>query len=396
MIPFMMILFLLILLAVFDFYFGRKALKKRAYEPVFSEKRSDIELIHNGEDLCERLMHDIRQAASSVHVMFYMMKHDAISLEFFRLLKDKAEAGVPVYLLIDRIGSMKVKRKTMRMLEESGAHVHFTNLPAFPFFLYRLNARNHRKITIIDGKIGYVGGFNIGMEYLGKEEKFGPWKDYHLRMTGEGVADLQHIFLTDLKRNAPLIKLKSNPFPALHKGAVTHTMHATKGFSLEKRYVSLIDQAKERIMICTPYYIPSPALEQAVLSARKRGVIVSILIPMKADHPLVKEAAFVHFSALLEAGCFIYRYYKGFYHAKAVIVDNKHVMIGTANFDFRSLFFNDEVSVVIHDKEWSKQFLSVVQESIEQSELLTKERYAKRPVIQRPLEWLAKSVAYFL
>lgn len=149
-------------------------------------------------------------------------------------------------------------------------------------------------------------------------------------------------------------------------------------------------------MICTPYYIPSPALQQAVLSARERGVIVSILVPMKADHPLVKEAAYTNFPALLEAGCYIYRYYRGFYHAKALIVDDRHVMIGTSNFDNRSLFLNDEVNVVIHDKDWAKQFFDVVKESIEHAELLTKERYAKRPVMQRPVEWLAKSISYFL
>ncbi|MCF7616225.1 cardiolipin synthase [Bacillus sonorensis] len=392
----LMIILLIITLLVLDFYFGRKAFQKKAYEPVFPEKKSDIELIHNGEDLCERIMDDIRQAASSVHVMFYIIKHDDISLEFLNVLKDKAEAGVSVYLLIDRIGAMKVKRNILRSLEESGAHVHFTNRPSFPFFFYRLNARNHRKAAVIDGKIGYVGGFNIAMEYLGKKAEFGPWKDYHLRMTGEGVADLQHVFLTDVKREAPEAKPKSDVFPPLHKGSVTHTMHATRGFTLEEKYVSFIEQAKERIMICTPYYIPSQALQQAVLSARKRGVIVSILIPMKADHPLVKEAAFTYFNALLEAGCFIYRYYRGFYHAKALIVDDRHAMIGTSNFDNRSLFLNDEMNVIIHDKEWTKQFLHVVKESVEHSELLTRERYARRPLLQRPVEWLARSVAYFL
>ncbi|MPQ23786.1 cardiolipin synthase [Bacillus paralicheniformis] len=396
MVPLMIMVCFLILLLALDFCFGRKAFEKKAYEPVFSEKKSDIELIHNGEDLCERLMDDIRQAESSVHVMFYIVKNDDISLEFLKVLKDKAKTGVCVRLLIDRIGGMKVKKKTLSGLKQSGAHVFFVNKPGFPYFFYRLNARNHRKIAVIDGKIGYVGGFNIAKEYLGKKAEFGPWKDYHLRMTGEGVADLQHIFLSDFKREAPQAQPESGVFPPLHQGAVTHSTHATKGFSLEGKYISFIEQAKERIMICTPYYIPSPALQQAVLSARERGVIVSVLVPMKADHPLVKEAAYTNFPALLEAGCYIYRYYRGFYHAKALIVDDRHVMVGTSNFDNRSLFLNDEVNVVIHDKDWAKQFFDVVKESIEHAELLTKERYAKRPVMQRPAEWLAKSISYFL
>ncbi|MED1740562.1 hypothetical protein P4U97_13790 [Bacillus swezeyi] len=173
-------LFMLTLLLALNFHFDRKA-----FQQISLGKRSDIELIHNGEDLCGQLMNDIRQTGSLVHVMFYIMKHDAISLEFLYLLKDKAEAGIPVYLLIDRIGAMKVKRKTLRGLEESGVQVHFTNWAAF----------------------------NIAKEYRVRTVE-------RLPFTGEGVTDLQHIFLTDSKRGALLAKLKSDVFPPLPKEAV--------------------------------------------------------------------------------------------------------------------------------------------------------------------------------
>ncbi|MEC4003009.1 phospholipase D-like domain-containing protein, partial [Bacillus subtilis] len=155
-----------------------------------SKKKSDIELIHCGADLVERMMKDIRQAASSVHMMFFIMKNDEVSHNMYTLLKAKAQAGVSVYLLLDWSGSQKIKKPALQTMKNAGVQVHFLNKPRFPFFFFHMQKRNHRKITVIDGKIGYIGGFNIAEEYLGKKAKFGNWEDYHLRMKGEGVHDL--------------------------------------------------------------------------------------------------------------------------------------------------------------------------------------------------------------
>nr|MDF9460400.1 phospholipase D-like domain-containing protein [Bacillus pumilus] len=144
------------------------------------------------------LLADIQQASSSIHMMFFIVKNDKIGQRVLQALKAKAEQGVSVFLLTDRLGSYPFDQKSIDMLEKSGIQFYFLNKPRFPFLIYRLNMRNHRKITVIDGKIGYIGGFNIGDEYVGKNGQFGIWKDYHLRMTGQVVADLQHVFLNDL------------------------------------------------------------------------------------------------------------------------------------------------------------------------------------------------------
>lgn len=258
-----------------------------------------------------------------------------------------------------------------------------------------MQKRNHRKITVIDGKIGYIGGFNIAEEYLGKKAKFGNWEDYHLRMIGEGVHDLQTLFASDLKRNTG-IELGSDVWPKLQQGTISHKIYATDGYSLENIYLANIAQAKNRLTVCTPYYIPSKPLQEALINARKNGVSVRIIVPMKSDHPLVREAAFTYYSELLDAGCLIYRYYQGFYHVKALIIDDHLSIIGTANFDKRSLFLNEEVNVEIDDEAFTSEVYATIEEDMKKSELLTMEDFSKRTFRQRPAEWLGRALSYFL
>ncbi|MCP9297894.1 cardiolipin synthase [Bacillus halotolerans] len=392
----LIIVIILLALILLDIFMGRAAYRKKAYEPVFSKKKSDIELIHCGADLVERMMEDIRDAVSSVHVMFFIMKNDEVSHNMFTLLKTKAQAGVSVYLLLDWSGSQKIKKPALETMKNAGVHVHFLNRPRFPYFFFHIQKRNHRKIAVMDGKVGYVGGFNIGEEYLGKKAKFGNWEDYHLRMTGEGVRDLQTLFTADLKRNTGSAELGPDVWPELPQGNIPHKIYATDGYSLEKTYLANIAQAKERITICTPYYIPTKPLQQALVKARKNGVDVTLIVPMKSDHPLVREAAFTYYSDLLDAGCLIYRFYQGFYHVKALIIDDHFSIIGTANFDQRSLFLNEEVNVEIDDVAFTKEVYATIEEDIKKSELLTKENFKKRTFRQRPAEWLGKALSYFL
>ncbi|GLI88721.1 cardiolipin synthase [Bacillus subtilis] len=391
----MIIVVIFFALILLDIFMGRTGYRKKAYEPVFSKKKSDIELIHCGADLVERMMNDIRQSASSVHMMFFIMKNDEVSHNMYTLLKTKAQAGVSVYLLLDWAGCRAIKKTALQTMKNAGVHVHVMNRPRFPFFFFHMQKRNHRKITVIDGKIGYIGGFNIAEEYLGKKAKFGNWEDYHLRMMGEGVHDLQTLFASDLKRNTG-IQLGSDVWPKLQQGTISHKIYATDGYSLENKYLANIAQAKNRLTVCTPYYIPSKPLQEALINARKNGVSVRIIVPMKSDHPLVREAAFTYYSELLDAGCLIYRYYQGFYHVKALIIDDHLSIIGTANFDKRSMFLNEEVNVEIDDEAFTSEVYATIEEDMKKSERLTMEDFSKRTFRQRPAEWLGRALSYFL
>lgn len=380
-----------------DFYFGRRQHIKTAASTVFPKRKSNLELFTVGQHFYERLFEDIENSTHSVHVLFYIIKNDPDSESFLSLLQKKAEQGISVRLLADYVGSHELENKKIQQLKESGISFAFAHRPKWPFFFYSSQTRNHRKITVIDGRTGYTGGFNIGKEYLGKDPKFGFWRDYHLRVTGEGVRDLQRQFLTDWNAASDEQPEEDKGlFPALSQGRFEHRFLTTPGMELEKNFLTFIKEAKKELLICSPYFIPGKKLMKELLNARNRGVSVKIMVPMKADHPLVKEASFPYFGPLLKAGCDIYQYYYGFYHAKVIVVDDGFCDIGTANFDKRSLFLNDEFNCLVYDSSFVKEVKLTVVEDMKRSAKLTLDHYNSRSVRQRVMEKTASFVSYFL
>jgi cardiolipin synthase A/B len=390
-------LFLIFLWLRLDYKYGRihhiKTLKKQNY-PL---RQSDITLFTYGEQLYEDFFDEIKGASHHIHILFYIVKNDHISNEFLSILKEKAKEGIEVRLLLDWLGSRTVSKKQIQSLKDSGILFSFCHQPRWPFLFYTLNARNHRKIAVIDGKIGYVGGFNIGKEYLGQNPKLGFWRDYHLKVTGEGVLDLQSQFLYDWRdaTGEDLLK-ESKYFPPLTKGSVTHQFVPTEGVWLKELFIRCIQEAKKEIIICTPYFIPGRELTEHLKSALERGVRVTLLVPMKADHLFVRDAAFPYFETLLKAGCDIFRYYYGFYHAKVIIFDDHLCDIGTANFDQRSLYLNHEMNCFIFDKPFVKILKQEVRKDIATSEPLTLETMKKRSFIQRGKESFSQLLSHFL
>lgn len=381
-----------------DFYFGRKFHLKKVLKRHYPIRHGKWLLFTDGGDLFKNLFKDISNAKHHVHILFYIVKNDHVSLEFLDLLKKKAKEGVTVRLLLDRIGSYRISRKIIHSLKKSGIHVSFCNKPKFPFLFYSLNYRNHRKITVIDGTIGYFGGFNIGREYLGQDPYLGYWQDYHLKLVGDGVQDLQTEFLWDWKRatGEDLLKKKIY-FPELSKGALPMRFLPTDGAHLKEFLVHLLNNAKTEILIGTPYFIPGKEILQVLVAALKRGVRVTILVPYKADHVLVREAAFPYFRQLLKAGGRIYRYTNGFYHGKIILIDNEYCDFGTANFDKRSLFINDELNCIIRDPIFIKKIRrELVNDILLRSEQLTLAEYKKRPFWHRGKEIVSSLISDLL
>ncbi|MCL6587867.1 MAG: cardiolipin synthase, partial [Anoxybacillus sp.] len=330
-------------------------------------------------------------------VLFYIVKTDDISQQFFSLLQQKAKEGVEVRLLVDWIGSFRLPRKTIRSLKKSGVRFAFSQKPSFPYFFYQLNRRNHRKITVIDGVIGYIGGFNIGKEYVGQDANFGDWRDYHLKINGEGVMDLQTQFLKDWEAaTTEMLQQETRYFPELPRGTVVHRFIATNGSGLEEDFIHLIRQAKREIIIGSPYFIPSKKVMKALIDARKHGVAVTILVPLKADHPFVKEAALPYFYRLLKQGARIYRFYQGFYHAKTIIIDDDICDIGTANFDKRSFFLNGEMNCFIYDRAFTEQMKRVIHHELSRSEPLALDWWKKRSIWERGKESISILLSQWL
>ncbi|MBJ8111433.1 cardiolipin synthase [Bacillus wiedmannii] len=380
-----------------DLLYGRILHLKRVRSRTFPLRQSNFHLYTYGQDLYDALFTDIQQARHHVHVLFFIVKNDKISREFLKLLIDKAQEGIEVRLLLDRLGSHYLSNEAIRSLQKHGVSFSFCHKVKFPFPLFSANQRNHRKITVIDGKIGYIGGFNIGEEYLGHNQKLGLWRDYHLRLTGEGIQDLQkqflHDWLDDTNQN-----LLDSPlyFPKQQPGIILHRFIPTDGAYLQNTFLHLIESAEKELFIGTPYFIPGKKIMNALLKARKRGVQITVLVPEKADHALVREAKFPYCRKLIQAGCNIYAFQQGFFHAKVIIVDDYICDIGTANFDMRSLYINHEINCLLYDKHFIQTVKNKFHEDLENASLLSFKDVSPHSLIDRGKEWVGTILAFFL
>ncbi|KFN04067.1 cardiolipin synthase [Bacillus clarus] len=380
-----------------DFSYGRILHLKRIRPRTFPLRRSDFHLYTSGTDLYDALFTDIKQAQHHIHILFFIVKNDEISQKFLQLLLNKAKQGIEVRLLLDRFGSHGLSKESIQLLQEHGVFFSFCHKVKLPFLFFSANQRNHRKITIIDGKIGYIGGFNIGEEYLGHNSKLGLWRDYHLRLAGEGVQDLQSQFLHDWRdeTNENLLK-RTMYFPRQQSGDVLHRFIPTDGAYLQSTFLHLIKNAKEELYIGTPYFIPGKKIMDALLEARQRGVHITILVPQKADHPLVREAKFPYCRKLIRAGANIYAFKEGFFHAKIIIVDDYICDIGTANFDMRSLYINHEINCLLYDKAFIQEVKNKMDKDIDGSILLSWKDVHSLSIIDKGKEWIGTIFAFFL
>ncbi len=337
-------------------------------------RNSDLTMYTTGEQLFSDLFEEIHQATNHIHVEFYILQDDKFSKEFVNLLTSKSKEGVEVRLLLDWVGSKNVTKEMEKTLTDAGVLLSYSNKPTFPYLFYKLNARNHRKISIIDGKTGYIGGFNVGKEYLGQDKEFGFWRDYHLKMTGEGVADLQTQFLKDwVRATNEVFTNQDSYYPQLHQGNMETKLSPTDGAYLEDNFIHLIKQAEKEIIIGSPYFVPSERIKRELINAAKKNIKIRVLLPQKPDHPFVKEAAYPYMDELTKEGIHFFMYTKGFYHAKAICIDDKICDIGTANFDKRSLYSNYEINCFIYDKEFIAHIKNRVAEDFANSTELTRE-----------------------
>ncbi|MFJ5717218.1 cardiolipin synthase [Neobacillus sp. NPDC093127] len=391
------LLVLIILWLVLDFRLGRKKHLSLAGQRETAILHGRFEIFTHGKELFRDYFAEIRDAKKHIHVLFYIVKDDRLGEEFFTLLKRKAREGVEVRLLLDRMGSWEVNKVTVKGLLDAGVQFAFSNRIKLPFPFYSSQVRNHRKISIIDGEIGYLGGFNVGLEYIDEDPKLSPWRDYHLKISGEGVNFLQSEFLIDWKEYGGE-NLLGRPayFPRLPKGEVRHQFIPAEAGQLEVSFLRLIQKAEQSIMIGTPYFIPSAAIFAELTEAQRRGVNLTVMVPYTADHFLVQEASLRYLRKLLAAGASVYQYKNGFYHAKTIVIDDKICDIGTANFDKRSLFLNKEINCFLYDPAFINRVKAVIEKDIRDSERLTLAELNKANLYRSVKEGLAGAISYFL
>ncbi|GAA4817486.1 cardiolipin synthase [Litoribaculum gwangyangense] len=343
-----------------------------------------LRLLKNGDIKFKYFLEDISSAIHHIHLEYYIIKDDDISTKILNLLCDKAIEGVEVRLIYDDVGS-NISKKMKTKLTKSGVK-HFPFMPVlFSSFTGKMNYRNHRKIAVVDGYIGFVGGINISDEYLNSNSKKGFWRDTHLRIEGDAVKSLQIHFLTTwtfVSNEKPNIYKSYFPDVKKKKNQVALQMAAsgpdTDWANIMEVVLTAIITANDYVYITTPYFVPNDEMIVALQIAAKSGVDVRLIIPQKSDSWIVKYASNSYLDALFRAGVKVYKYHKGFVHAKTMVVDNIFSTVGTSNMDYRSFNINFEINTLIYDKENSKLLKQHFLEDLKDSIQVDYNQYLKR------------------
>lgn len=348
---------------------------------------NEIELFTEGTKKFNNLLSSICNAKSFIHVQYYIFRNDEVSHMIGEALCKKAQEGVEVRVLYDGMGCIRMRKNFWKSLENNGVKVAEFFPPFVPKINLRVNFRNHRKIVIIDGNIGYVGGFNVGKEYIGKSKKFGYWRDTHLKIIGSSVDSLQMRFLFDWKYASKenLIHIEKYFPPKMLIGKkgmqIVSSGPDSNQQNIRNNYLKLIMKAKNNIYIQTPYFIPDDAILEALKIASLSGIDVRVMIPDKPDHPFVYWASMSYIGELLNTGAKCYKYTNGFLHSKVITIDGLTSSVGTANMDIRSFKLNFEVNALIYNKETTMQLEECFMKDIRHSNEITKYLYSRRSLI---------------
>lgn len=341
-----------------------------------------VKKYNEGKSKFKDLFEDLKNAKHTIYVQYYIYKSDEISTEFTNILKAKAIEGLDVYLLIDGMGIRKMTLRDRKDLRKAGVKLAIF----FPGVFYKINThinyRNHRKIVVIDKRIGYVGGFNVGNEYISKGP-MGFWRDTHLRIEGPAVNGLAWRFFLDFKfASDDYTKgFTTELFPEIENGIDINIVTSgpdTKADSIRNGYEKLITSARKEVYIQTPYFVPDEGLLKALKVAALSGVQVHLMFPKKRDHVFVHWASLSFMGELLKWGARVYQYEGGFLHTKIVISDDYLASVGTANFDIRSFELNFEVNAFLYDEELNKKLKEDFKEDLKSCTEITPEMYNNR------------------
>ncbi|MFP4455632.1 MAG: cardiolipin synthase [Desulfonatronovibrio sp.] len=354
-----------------------------------------VVLIADTSDFISSLIQDINNAKSHIHLLFYIFRDDETGKQVAQALADAAERGVQCRVLADAVGSRGLFSELGRWMISQGVEI-FPALPASPLRLRlaRLDIRNHRKLAVIDGQIGYTGSQNIVDPEFG-HKKAGQWHDVMARITGPTVRQLQAVFVEDWFYETEIVLDFPELYPEAHRegsAAIqvvpTGPDQPTEGF--QDILIQSIQSARRRISIASPYFIPNEGLITALRLAAARGVNIDIIVPDRSDHLLVDLATAYYCGVVLKNGCNLYMFREGMLHTKIMTVDDDMAIVGSANFDIRSFYLNIELVMILFEPEFIYD-LQMLQNSYKNnSTLIVAEEWFKRPLYKRMLEGMVK------
>jgi len=363
---------------------------------------NDVEVYAEGYDFFPALLKDISNAKQHVHLVTYIFDDDALGQLVADTLIDKARQGVTVRVIYDDVGCWKVKDSFFERMRAEGVQVHAFMPVRFPALTSKVNYRNHRKICVIDGKVGFVGGMNIALRYVkGENKRY--WRDTHLRIEGGAVCGLQTAFLTDWFFVDQKLVAEKSFYPNLSIGGknkcltqIVTSDPTSQWPELMQGFVRILLEAKKYIYIETPYFLPTEPVIFALRASALAGVDVRVVVPRKGDSKLVTWASRSFLEDVIDAGVKIYLYQKGFNHSKLLVCDDNLCSCGSANIDFRSFENNFEANAFIYDKSTVATVKRVLDDDLSHSVLLDRERFHRRPFLERLWESLLRLISPLL
>jgi len=377
------------LLSSEEFTQPSEALMRLAYRvagtrPTFGNR---VEVIHDTNRALGLIEEAVSAAEQTIHLEYYIWQPDRTGTRLRDLLIRKAREGVKVRFLYDNLGSWFLSRQFLKPMLDAGIDV----APFLPGQSWRdrwsINLRSHRKIVIVDGTIGFTGGMNIGDEYLGRNPLFGFWRDTHLRLVGPTVLQLQQVFVEDwyFATHEQLTDRSLFPEPEEIGEQVAQVIAGgpdAEWDAMHAMFFAAISEARERVLLATSYFVPTPAIVMALETAAYRGVTVRLLLPRKSAHHYMVLAARSYYESLLESGVEIYEYTKGMLHSKTITIDGQWSMVGTPNLDTRSLQLNFEVAVAIYDARTASILEEYFEADLQQAERIDFSTWRSRPARQ--------------
>lgn len=348
-------------------------------------------IFDNGADKFKALLADIANARHYINIEYYIISDDKIGTAFARALQERARAGVKVRIIYDHVGSFKTRKRYFKALREAGVEAYPFFEVVFPPFGTRINWRNHRKICIIDGVTGYIGGMNVADRYVDGGKNFKTWRDLHLRVCGPAVASLQQAFAFDWNfmgkelLDAPVAArpVEGNPpmgMQLIIGGPTSQWMNMTLIFQ------QAISNARKCVYIQTPYFLPSEGLLHALEMCALAKVDVRIMIPRRSDSDMLRWASFSYISECLRAGIKFYLYDGGMLHSKAIIIDDDLATVGSCNFDFRSFEHNFEANMLVYSRDFNARMKKIFLRDQADSLRVAPDKWRRRPLLERAME----------
>ena len=351
---------------------------------------SDISIYTNGKDKFDALLEELNKAQHHIHLQYYIFCDDEIGYKVRDILITKAKSGVQVRVLYDDVGCWNVKSKFFEEMKKAGIEVYPFLRVAFPIFTSKVNYRNHRKIVVIDGQVGFMGGMNIADRYC-KGIEWGTWRDTHFKIKGKGVHGLQSAFLLDWYVITKKIINESIYYPTPPILSDNIMQIITSGptgqwRTLLQAAIYVISNAKKYIYIQTPYFLPTEGLNQALQTAALGGVDVRLMLPKRSDTRSANMATHSFLDEMVKAGVKVFFYEPGFLHSKLLVSDDELTCIGSANMDFRSFEHNFEINAFVYQQEFALQMKKIFHYDMHHCEKLNPSRWLKRPRKQRLAE----------